>query len=658
MNGKNWVFVLIWILSFFLAGCGGREDAAVQKEDVISDYYTMEIIPLEAGIKSSLRPWIAGREIYYAGQEGKVCTSSRFNIDSRETVKTEFSVDRLESLCNFVVDSDGSTYYLLSLEWEPAEKVPEGSDMKLNLYLMKRSAEGEEVFFRKIEDEKVQYTFNMEIDGEGRICLLYDKLHAYDREDGRYLGEEERVMDREKEVEFYYQKLALEKYGVIGEQVTEVVCLEDGRIEASVRNWETGSFELVLLAPSSVPFREGKTEIVLGVLQRNSLMRNDVVDFNKGREDIYVTIREYQPSGSPRTAEEAASALMGDILAGNGPDLIAFPPGEELEMLAVQGVMEDLESYVEEGRVINREDYLPAAWELGRQGETLYGIPMRFALQTLAGKASLLGGRDGWTAGDFMAFVRSHPDSLPIDGCSKSWILSLCISFQAEEYLDREAGVSRFDVPEFREIMEFADTFAPDDSPASAADEWKYRDGRVLLMEADLYDAESCLGVYQAFGREEISFPGYPSGDGAGGHLISRCNVMYGITSCSAHKQEAWEFVERAVQRDAENERVLGFPARRADLEAYLDREFERLGLEAGAGTPGTAEAGNGDLRRSKEMKEAVFTLAGQAVTEAGWESEAAEILMEETAPYFNGRKSLDKTIDVIQNRMNLLLGE
>jgi len=650
MDVRKFLFIFVYILSIFLTGCGGQEDAAVHEEDAISDYYTMEVIPLDTETGSGQTPLIADREIYWAVQEeGNVCVSRRMNIDDREIVKDEFSLVRPYNLIGFTADSEGSLYYLLSVKWDPAARDPDDSNKAWDLYLMKRSGEGEEVFYREITEgtEISGAVHSMWVDSEGRICFQRRnrenyQLYLYDGE-GQYLGEETCEYDREAIDEYNRQAGSLEKFGIQRKDVGQIAGLEDGRIEVIASNWDTGVYELVLLTPSSVPFRAGRTELVLGLLQGSSLVKDLVVDFNKSHEDIYVAIQEYQPAESPRTAEDAASALMGDILAGNGPDIIGFGLGDELGKLAVQGVMEDLEPYVERSGSIRREDYLPAAWGLGKKGNLLYGIPMRFSLQTLAGKASLPGGQEGWDVPEFMAFAEAHPESMPVDPCSKSRILSLCILFQAGKYLDSEAGTSRFDTPEFRDVMEFADTFAPDESPASAADERKYRDGSVLLMEADLYDAESCLEVYRAFGMEPLAFPGYPSGEEAGGYLISRCGVMYGITSCSAHKQEAWEFVEHAVRRDAENERTVGFPARREELEAYLDRELSLRETE-----PWLAD----------ELREVIFALAERSVTETGWGSGAAEILAEEAVPYFNGRKSLDKTIEVIENRMNLLLGE
>jgi len=644
MKVRKLMLIAACLLAIFLAGCGGQEDAAVQEEDAISDYYTLDIIPLEAGPQCPARPLLVGSEVYSVVQEGDKCITSCLDIDSGEEEKSEFSVERLASLLNFAIDSEGSLYYLVSVRRDQAKAELSDSNKKWDMYLMKRGAEGEEIFFRKIEEE-IQYAFNVWVDGEDRLCLRYDKLHLYDRE-GRYLGEEKYEADREKEHEIYRWKLGFEKFGISRKDIQEIAHLEDGRIEAVALNQGTGLYEIVLLTPSAVPFREGKAEIVLGMLQSISQVDQDVIDFNKGREDVYITVREYRPSGSPRTEEEAVSALMGDILAGNGPDLIAFGPGDELEGLAAQGAMEDLGSYAGPSAVIRQEDYLSAVWNLGKQGGLLYGIPMRFTLQTLAGRASLLEGREGWTAGDFMALAKAHPESLPVDDCSKSRILSMCIMFQAEEYLDREAGVSRFDTPRFREIMEFADTFAPDKSPASVPDQEKYQDGSILLMEADLIHLDSCLWVYRAFGMEPPVFAGYPGGGGAGVHLISRCNAMYGITAGSAYKQAAWEFIEQAARRDAQDARAgkrIGFPARRADLEEYLGR-----GLAQREADPELAE----------ELREVILTLAEHSTADLGWENEALAILEEETASYFNGRKSLDKTIKVIENRMNLLLRE
>lgn len=104
--------------------------------------------------------------------------------------------------------------------------------------------------------------------------------------------------------------------------------------------------------------------------------------------------------------------------------------------------MENLQPYADQSAVICQEDFLSNVWELGRQDGGLYAIPMRFSFQTLVGKEALLGERDGWTVEELAAFAGAHPESLLVDPASKSIIFSLCCTFQAEAFVDREAAES------------------------------------------------------------------------------------------------------------------------------------------------------------------------------------------------------------------------
>lgn len=621
---------LLSIMVILQAGCGRREVAMEEKEDVISDKYTVEYISLEEGIRL---PKLLRGSVYYAKDNNSYVSAIYcMEADSGEIVKHTVSMEnRMFHLSDFTVDTDGNFYYAFNIK-------PEDENIsQWERYIMKRNSEGKEDYFEKIPDsiESSVPLIQMQVDEQGRISFRQG-IYQFD-ENGKYLGEREYEFNSEEAYELYLQKASLEKFGIDSSEITEIAFLEDGRIEVLAQDRGTGFYGLYVLTPSELSVYDGKEELVLGVLQDNDLIRSLVVDFNKSRQDVYITIREYQPTGGSRTSDEALSALAGEFLAGKGPDLIALSPGENHAMLARQGILENLQPYVDQSTIICQEDFLSNVWELGRQDGGLYAIPLRFSFQTLVGKEALLGEQDGWTVEELAAFAGAHPESLLVDPSSKSLIFSLCCTFQAEAFVDREAAECHFDLPGFQEILEFSDTFASDEEPDSVSDIWKYQEDRALLMEADIYDVDSYLAVCQAYGMEPLNFTGYPTWDG-----LFQCNEMYGISSRSEHKQKAWEFVEYYVQWDAENTRIAGFPANVGQLEQMLSEKTESGELE-----PQAAE----------KLRELIGRIAENSVTEITWGDEA-DILYEEVMLYFNGQNSMEEAIRVIENRVSLYLKE
>ncbi|MCM1542635.1 MAG: extracellular solute-binding protein [Blautia sp.] len=639
------ILLLAGILICLLAGCGGQDEnieniETVETVDTISDKYTVESFSIETGYNTGYGlPLLAGTKVYYVIEnDSSDYTLYSMDMDSGETVSRAVSIEsRTFNLVSFTVDQEGNIYYAFTIK-------PENSGAaQWDRYIMKQNAEGEEVYFQRVTEEIGLAFLQMHVDEQGRLFFRYDKVYQFD-EDGNYAGQDDYVWDAEEAERFHQQAAGLEKFGIGRDRVRDIVFMEDGRIEVLASQGDAGSYELFVLTPSETSVNADKTELVLGVLQVNDRMRSMVADFNKSREDIYVTIREYQSSDGSRTSEDAVSVLMGEFLSGNGPDLISLSPGENHAVLAEQGILEDLQPFVDQSSVIHQEDFLSNVWELGRQGDLLYAVPLRFTLQTLVGKADLLGGRDGWRVEDLMALAAEYPESLLVDPSSSSSVFSLCCNFQAETFIDREAAECDFDQPLVYEMLEFADSFAPDGRPDSVSDPLKYQDGSVLLMEADLYNAGSCLVLYQEFGTKELDFVGYPTGDGSSGHILSQSGDMYGISTYSEHKQEAWEFVEYYARWDREDVRFMGFgfPADRERLEHYFTTQADPMGL---------------DSQQAEELGEAVVRVAEKAVTETGWGEETA-ILLEEVSVYFGGQRSMEDTVDAIQNRVGLYLKE
>lgn len=660
MKRTLFFLLLTGIIAICFISCGKQQIQEKKEETLeenpLSENYTLKTVPLEAAISPSIKPVIMGQEIYYISEETEKNQYIIFyqNLENGTIEKTEFSTDTLRdignftgkifwNLGNFTVDLAKNQYFFLIIKSE------DNSSAIWNRYLLKRNAKKEIEYFVNIteissEDNLILFSLcTMKVDEQDRLHFQHNQDYIFD-ENGQYLGSEKIEFDGEKVQQLHQWKLELEKFGLPYNDIKEIIFLEDKKIEVLIKNNETGLFEMVMLTPSHTPWNEGKTELILGVLQNNTSISSHVVDFNKNHENTYITIQEYQSENSSRTVEQAISVLIGDILAGNGPDLITFSPGINYKSLITQGVLENLQPYVESSNIINPEDYFTNAWELGMQENFLFAIPVRFTLQTLVGKASILGTQEGFTITDIINLSQKYPDSLLIDPSSKSSIFSLCFSFQAETFINREKAECYFYSPEFQQILEFSNSFPMEANSLSNAS--KYQNNNVLLMEANLYNTASYLDIYQSFGMEPLNFVGYPTKDiSSFGSLLSQCNEMYGISSRSLHKSEAWEFIEYYTQKEAKNSNLtLGFPTNKNLLKKVLIENIE------------ISKQKEEKFFSAETLVDTFFTITEKSITDIGWINEVD--FSEEIIIYFNGQKPLKETIDIIQNKVHLYLKE
>lgn len=242
MYGKKIILFLVGIMAVFLTCCGRQEEVVMEEEDVISDKYTVETIPLEAAFRP---PVLAGEKVYYVKDNGEdVYTVCCMDIESGEVITETLAMeDRVFNLINFTADPEGNLYFALTIKPED-DNIPQWER-----YIMKWNAEWEEEYFRKVTEDLGASILQMQVDEQGRLSFRYTRTYRFD-ENGQYLGEEEYVFDTEEAHQFQRQKSSLRKFGINSEAVQSIFFMEDGRIEALSLNGSKGIYELFVLTPS------------------------------------------------------------------------------------------------------------------------------------------------------------------------------------------------------------------------------------------------------------------------------------------------------------------------------------------------------------------------------------------------------------------------
>ena len=142
-------------------------------------------------------------------------------------------------------------------------------------------------------------------------------------------------------------------------------------------------------------------------------------------------------------------------------------------------------------------------------------------------------------------------------------------------------------------------------------------------------------------------------------------NFRYGIMSRSKHKEGAWEFLQYYLltQTDGSGGDGItwsnGFPSLKQDFEKKVD-DAARQTKDTFRETQ-VSYAGIWSYTYhipTQEDVDTIKTLVSCAKPYSPRNGQALGIILEEASPYFQGQKSLDEVINVMQNRVGIYMSE
>ena len=160
------------------------------------------------------------------------------------------------------------------------------------------------------------------------------------------------------------------------------------------------------------------------------------------------------------------------------------------------------------------------------------------------------------------------------------------------------------------------------------------------------------LKVYSS-GEQPVPV-GYPAPDGIPRAHLSSAGGMYAIPSNASNKEGAWVFLEHFLAGELDPQPAdhreaspssWGIPILKQELEETFRREEQRtkyLGI---------------DLPPFEE-RQVIEELLSMAEIYESPQEQILEIIKEEIPPYFEGIKTLDDTMEIIQRRIGLYLDE
>ena len=410
---------------------------------------------------------------------------------------------------------------------------------------------------------------------------------------------------------------------------------------------------------TAVDVKEKRTVILTGA-DHSADLEEMIGLFNVSQNDYEVVVQEY----------ESIERLYAEIASGKGPDLIRTEY-IDVEQFVQKGLLEDLQTYLDESDMLSRNDLEENILRLNTVQGVLTCIPPAFTIDIITGRAADLGTETGWTLEEFYAYLQANEGAAIVEGAtfgnSQYSCFSLSTHTRLSQYVNWETGEVSFDQGEFEKLLKAAGEYQSrydDDNSYDVVG--RIRDGKVLLYNAGVRKVEDILFQKEIF-QGEVAYVGYPTQDGS--PCYGLCNIYgFGIRSTSKVKEGAWAFIEfLAGAQKAEEVIQSAFPTVKSEFGRMLSesrvQHFDidengnsvelvkyRMGFPSGVLLEAYAATQEDTDMLQRLVEGASYLGSGRGMVD--------DIAEEEIYNFFNGDKTAEETVEVIQNRVELYVKE
>ncbi len=389
---------------------------------------------------------------------------------------------------------------------------------------------------------------------------------------------------------------------------------------------------------------EPKTEIILGDIGGASTLQEAVADFNSENNVITITIHDYYE----QNISDGISRLYDDILTGKGPDIISFSTDEmDVEVLREKGAIENLIPYLEKSDVIGKEDIVDSAYQVLTADGGLYMLPTNFVLYTLITKEKWCRNKENFTFEEALRAVRE---------CEEDPMISRDLFLQEGAICGGYSGETEDN--RLEQYIKIAEQL-----PQQAM----FQTNDLLMREGKIPFNLECIGDMQQYlykksiWGEDAVYTGFPGAEGKGRIFIF--DNCFAINSQSAHKEEAWKFVESyfteegqktiapnwnfSILQDVLDQQLSD--SRKQEYYQTSDGKREKLPIltyEIGGTYENVYAAQDEDIQDVREMINNTKVMQRSDLPFIG-------ITQEEALYYFDGEKSIEETAAAIRNKID-----
>lgn len=597
---------------------------------------------MDMGEMTYVEHFIPGNDGGFIIQNGS--TFSCFDKDMNKV--KENTIDGISWIENVVNDKDGNTYLVYYTE---------------DSYEMKRFDVASLTLGDKIDLPFSFYNYTIYQGSKGYDFYLKDSTCLY----GYKLGD----ADKTTICNFVDSDITSNYFNAL-------ISNEDGSFLGCYSDWDDdGNYystvsQFTKVAPEDVV---EKSVLTLGCTYLDGDVRKKVVNFNKANDSCRISIVDYSQYQTEENYMAGMEKLNSDIASGQGPDIILADNPSVINNYAGKGLFLDLYKYLDKDEEIDKNDIFPNLLKACEYNGKLVQIVSNFNIQTVIGKKSIVGDRDSWTFNDMLELEKTLPEGTKLfyDMTRESFLNNI-LSMDANFYVDMNKAKCNFDSQQFKDLLtycatlpegtdEYYETLYSDGNEYESA----WRTNRVVLYPYYIYSVGEHKSTIYGYFDEEVSYIGYPAGEGNGSSL-SFYN-SYGISSRCAYPDEAWEFVKTCISPETQKTISWNIPASMSRFDemakeameplSYIDEETGEEIFYGNTFYVSGEEIPLPDLTQDDVDKLKAF-ICSVDKAQSSIDEDIYTIINEETAPFFEGQKTVDEVASIIQSRVSIYINE
>lgn len=451
-----------------------------------------------------------------------------------------------------------------------------------------------------------------------------------------------------------------------------MVCADKGIFIGKSEQFVDGKLQcsLVAYAKKDENTVSEKKIITFGTYYANDGVKSAIAKFNRNNPEYQIVIQEYLDMDEER--------LLADISTGKGQDIIdlsMFPLS--VEQCVSKGLIEDLTPYYEKDTEYQTDNMIDSVKKAMEYDGKLYFVTPAFSLTTIAAKTEDVGDSTGWTVEELKKLIEKKGKDVELfnSADTKGEYLWYFLYNNISDYIDWENGTCSFDSEDFKYILELCnekgmkEEVNVSDSEITEEVNSKYirfQNGEYVLLQEDSIDLSMIQFERKAIDAD-ITYIGFPNKEKQGSYF--QFNNKFAISSQSKVKEQAWEFIRTFMSK--EYQRLITCDCCMPIFQDMFDSKLKQLTTTE----PYVNEFGEtiepveeytmewGDMEAvigapTQEDIDVYLDLIHQTKRCGDSDMVVFNIVYEEAQGYFNGRKKLNKTIDIIQNRVTTYVNE
>ncbi|MBE5937550.1 MAG: extracellular solute-binding protein [Lachnospiraceae bacterium] len=458
--------------------------------------------------------------------------------------------------------------------------------------------------------------------------------------------------------------------GIIGDNVESVIPLPDGRFICLGYD-EGGNRILFYLKEKDADSSSSKSTIKIMLPYNDSSIQQKVLNYNKENPDCKVEIITFDDE------IDGFTAMISEITMGNTPDIINVS-NVDIENYIAKGILEDLSPYIQKDEEYNEQYFVDGLLDATKKDGKQYYVMDSFVLITTSGKKSELGKfKKGWTMSDLIEYYNSKPEGTKLSAYNtREEVLYTYVLHDLNQYIDWNTGEVKFDTEEFKNVLEFCKKFPEGNNVDMEMEDATYQDiksGKLLLLQNTIGSTEDIQLNKKLFNNDDF-YVGFPRAEGIGTYISP--NTAYGICSSSENKEKAWDIIKyllepEMVRDENGNETDIeadsyGIPASAERLEKRLEKEMATKKYTDENGEEvypreSTYTYGDVEIKLGPATEDEVRTLDELIKNSSGmfnYNNSITMMLQEDIIEYLDGKKGLDETVKIIQDKMSKYVNE